>query len=190
MTPFEYIFGFTSIIIALAVTHLIVGIVALVRAGDRVRYSFVHALWVFAIFAIIIGNWAGGWSERDVTEWPAWSVLFKIVIPILEYAVCVFITPTAAEEGPIDLVAFHQREHRRYLGVTLVFAIVVQIYNFVAGGTPLLSEWLRDSVLTLSAIGALLLALFVSARWAQWAAAVVTAGLSLYFVTAATSLSG
>jgi len=189
MTPFEYIFGFTSIIIALAVTHLIVGIVELVRAGDRVKYSFVHALWVFAIFAIVIGNWAGGWNERGVTEWPAWSVLFKITVPILQYAVCAFITPAVPDEGPIDLVAFHQRERRRYLGVFLVFGIVVQAYNIAGGGADLIADWLRDSVLTFSAMGAVLLALFVSARWAQWAAALVSAAVALYYVTAATSLS-
>lgn len=152
MTPFEYVFGFTSIIIALSVTHLVVGVVALV---------------MFTIFAATIGNWAVGWSSRAVTDWPAWSVLFKIAVPILQYTVCAFITPAVPDEGAIDLVAFHERERRRYLGVMLVFAVVVQLYNIAAGGAALLSEWLRDSALTLALIGAILLGFFVSARWAQ-----------------------
>lgn len=190
MTPFEYIFGFTSIVIALAVTHMVVGIVALVRAGDRVKYSAIHALWMFTIFGGVVGNWAVGWTAREVTDWPNWSVQLKIAMPILQYAVCAFITPDVPHDGPIDLVAFHERERRRYLGVMLVFAVVTQLYNMAAGGAALLSDWLRDSAVTLTFIGAILLGLLVSARWAQWTAALVGAALAVYFVSVATTLSG
>ncbi|MXO75788.1 hypothetical protein GRI40_11225 [Altererythrobacter aerius] len=58
MTLFESIFAFISIVISLALTHLIAGVVRLVRLAERNRISLIHGCWLWLAFVLVIGNWA------------------------------------------------------------------------------------------------------------------------------------
>ncbi|MBI3438656.1 MAG: hypothetical protein HY054_08425 [Proteobacteria bacterium] len=57
MTSFDYVMALVSIVTSLALTHLIAGAVSL-RNARSVRFSFVHALWMWSAFATTVGNWA------------------------------------------------------------------------------------------------------------------------------------
>jgi hypothetical protein len=70
MTSFEFVLAFTSVISALGIGHLLYGAVHMLRRAARVRFSLVHALWMWVAFASTMGNWASDWALRSLDEWP------------------------------------------------------------------------------------------------------------------------
>ena len=181
MTSFELVFVLITIVTSLAVTHILTGFVSVLRNAKRVRFSAVHTLWAWSAFILTIGNWASFWGLRSLTSWPAWTVLMSVAIMIVQYVFCSFVTPETLAEGKIDLVDFHQREHRRYaLAAGVLFGLSL-ILNFALGGAHFYVEWWRDSVFSFVALVLALMAFFVSARWAQVFSAATLAALGTYY---------
>jgi len=188
MSIFEFVLALTSVISGLAIAHLLTGVVGLLRNAKRVRFSLVHALWIWSAFATTIGNWAADWELRSLNDWPAWTLLLLIASKIAQYVFCAFVTPEVPAEGEIDLRAFHERERTGYLSAVVGFCAIALIFNISFGGAFYYAQWLRDSAITIIALAATLTALFIRARWVQLAAALVFAGLAGYFLLAVSHL--
>src|SRR6185436_17619581 len=100
---FEFVLALTSVISGLALAHMLTGVVGLLRNAKRVKFSLVHALWLWSAFATTIGNWAADWELRTLSYWPAWTLLMIIVSKVAQYTYCVFVTPDVPADGAIDL---------------------------------------------------------------------------------------
>jgi hypothetical protein len=190
MSLFEFVLAFSSVISALGLGHLLAGAVHILRRRALVRFSLTHALWMWSILAMTMGNWAADWSLRSLTEWPAWTVLLLIVSKIAQYVLCVFVTPEfGVDDEKIDLVAFHEREGGNYLLAIAVFCLIALAFNFAFGGADFYGQWLRDSVISIAALGLVLVAIFIKVRWVQVGASAAFAGLSTYFLIATSALA-
>jgi hypothetical protein len=182
MSPFELVFGLMSIITSLALTHLLAGFVSLLRNAQRVRFSALHALWAWSAFASTIGNWASYWGLHTLTSWPAWTVLLTVVITVCQYVFCVFVTPDLPVEGEIDLLAFHQGEHRRYILASVALSGLALVFALALGGAHFYAASWRDTTFSVLLIALGLLAVFISARWAQMVSAITVAALCTYYM--------
>ena len=182
MTAFEFVFALISIITSLALTHLLSGFVRVLRYAGRVRFSAVHLLWAWAAFTVTIGDWASYWGFHALTSWPAWTVLFTVALMIVQYVFCSFVTPEVPEEGEIDLVAFHQREHRRYTLAAIALFALAMVFDLVLGGSNFYAAWWRDSALSLLGAALGLLTLISGAYWVQLSAAALLAAICTYFM--------
>lgn len=187
MSLFEFVLAFSSVISALGLGHLLAGAVHILRRRALVRFSLTHALWMWSILALTLANWAADWSLRSLTEWPAWSILWLITSKVAQYVLCVFVTPEFGASGEkIDLVAFHEREGGNYLWAMVAFGFVALLFNIAFSG--FYGSWLRDSIVTIVALGFTLIAIFIKARWAQVGAAACFAALATYFLIASSTL--
>lgn len=187
MSLFEFVLAFSSVISALGLSHLLAGAVHILRRRKHVRFSLTHALWMWSILAMTMGNWAADWQLRSLADWPAWTVLWLITSKIAQYVLCVFVTPEFnSNEEAIDLVAFHQREGGNYLWAMIAFCAIALLFNIAFSG--FLGSWLRDSVITLFAATVTFVAIFIKARWVQVGAAVAFAAFATYFLIAASTL--
>jgi hypothetical protein len=182
MSAFEVVFILVTIITSLALTHLLTGFVSVLRNAERVRFSVKHALWAWIAFTLLIGNWASYWSMRWVTSWPAWAVLLILTNFIIQYVFCSLVTPETPAAGKIDLVEFHQREHRRYILALIVLLVASLILNFALGGAHFYAGWWRDSVLSIAALILALLAFSAGPRWVQIGSAGALAALGTYYM--------
>lgn len=187
MSLFEFVLAFSSVISALGLSHLLAGAVHILRRRKHVRFSLTHALWMWSILAMTMGNWAADWQLRSLTEWPAWTVLWLITSKVAQYVLCVFVTPDfTPNEETIDLVAFHEREGGNYLWAMIAFCAVALLFNITFSG--FYGSWLRDSIITITASALTFLAIFVKARWVHIGVAAAFAGLATYFLIAASTL--
>ena len=182
MSAFELVFGLMSIITSLALTHLLSGFVGLLRNVERVRFSTPHALWAWAAFASTIGNWASYWGLRTLTAWPAWAVLLTVATTIFQYVFCALVTPETPAEGEIDLVAFHQREHRRYILASVGLFGLSVVFGLAFGGASYYADWWRDTVFSVAGVALGLVALLVRARWTQIVSAAAIAAVATYYM--------
>ena len=180
MNEFEFVFGFVTIISSLALTHLAASFVGLIRNFRQLRFSLLHAAFMWVAFATTVGNWGAFWGLQGIPAWPAWLVLLTIAAALSQYVFCALVSPPVGE-GKFDLVAWDERSRTLYIAPLLVL-ITLSIFQNV-GFRQYYADWLRDLVLSLIFGGFALLALN-SNRFMRTLAATAMVFLTTYFMIA------
>jgi hypothetical protein len=96
MSAFEFVFGLLSVVASLALTHVVSGVVQMLRSGCRP--SLFLSLWIWTAFATTVGNWGGSWRMHSSDAFPGWLILGWLAIVIGQYAFCALVVP-ASESG-------------------------------------------------------------------------------------------
>lgn len=107
---FNYAMVLASIIIGLALTHLMQGLVGLVTA--KVRIWWVHLVWVAFMLLTTVAWW---WWEYSLRQLPAWT--FQIYVFVLLYAFCLYVASALLfprEMGSRFSYAEYFLSHRRW----------------------------------------------------------------------------
>jgi len=182
MTAFEIVFALLTMITSLALAHLLNGFAIILRNASRVRFSALHALWSWIAIALLIGNWASYWEMRLVSSWPAWAVLLIVANFTIQYIFCALVTPETPEVGTLDLEAFHEHAHRRYILALIALLLASLVLNFALGGSQFYQSWWRDSLLTISVLLLSIAAFFINVRWVQLGSATLIAAISTYYM--------
>ncbi|MGD9980459.1 MAG: hypothetical protein AB7H66_00870 [Hyphomonadaceae bacterium] len=187
MTTFEFVFALISIITSLAVTHLVSGLIAIVRRGRGVRFSLRHALWSWTAFALVVANWAAFWDSRDI-DWPPRMVLIWLAQMIALYAFSSLTVPEVERGEDVDLVAFHESDGKRYIFAHLIFAAVI-IAGFAMSLTSFAS-WLAASGFAWFDLALTAAALVARPIWLQQLIALMLAALASFFMLTRLSVLG
>jgi hypothetical protein len=121
-----------SIVISLAVAHLLGGIGRIMRA-PQVKFSILQGAWV----AFLLVECVNFWVSSALTHLP--SVTYPQVLRAFFssaglYLACWMILPDETPKEPIDLGAFFDANRRKFLGVLV-------IYNAMIGINMMNSPW-------------------------------------------------
>jgi hypothetical protein len=162
---FTYVSAFLSIVVALALTHLLGGIAAILRDGVA-RHSPVYYTWVAILVFSCVDFWFSLWGLRTTTAWPLPFVLFLLFSSTLLYLSCHLVVPGESAPAPFDARAFHDRHRRRYIGAFFLYMLSGTVANLMIAGFA--------GALAMNAVTLVLLAL---AWWRREAA--VQAGVAL-----------
>ncbi len=82
-----------GIILSLSIAHLLKGSVKFVQHPDRAKPYWVHMLWVFYIFLLLIHFWWWEASLSRVKEWYFPEYFFVISYIILFFVICALLFP-------------------------------------------------------------------------------------------------
>lgn len=135
MTHFEYIAVAISIILGLGIIQLLSN---LDQVLARSRRYWLHSLWVFFIFWIVVQNWWAFWDMRVVT-WNLGYFSIWVTFVSLIYLLTVALTKTESLEASWKTVYF-SRTHR-FFGL-FGFAVVLAILNtWIVLDAPLLHPY-------------------------------------------------
>lgn len=63
MNTFEYVSVILSVVVSLAFTHLLAGVVRLIHARG-VKFSFVHAGWIALLVFWCVDYWFSVWQHK------------------------------------------------------------------------------------------------------------------------------
>lgn len=182
MSVFEYVNILISILFSIVFAHMLQSIAELVKAGDRVRFSWLHATWMSSVFVCVLANWISVWALRDLPRWTNGYLLFLTVAIFIQYIAAALISPSVAAEGPVDLNVFHRIQGPRYLaafgllnGISIPLNVVTaHLFGVTGWGWQNLAQG-PAALLTFGAI-------FVrSPRW-QWLPAVAVLALSCFYL--------
>lgn len=182
MSAFEFVFTLLSVVASLAITHLVSGIVGMVRTASRP--SWFLGVWLWIAFATTVGNWgATWWTMGAQTTFPAWQVLLVLATMIGQYAFCALIAPSsdlAAEAPPGEA---RQRERAQYVGAYMGLIGLALIANV---GMSLSRQDLAGAGagagLCLVQIGLAAVALRGRWAWARMIASLCIAALSTFWM--------
>ena len=124
-----------SIIISLALAHLLSGIAHIIENGAK-RFSLLLAQWIAWCFFLCVDYWFTIWHARDNTAWTFGYVSLLLLQAALIYIVARLVVPAPRNDEPIDLSDFFDRHRRKFMGAIATLAIVNEGTNLTlqAGG--------------------------------------------------------
>ena len=97
MQMFEYIIVLISIVIGLALTHLMQGIAGLIQHPDRSRIWWVHLVWVGYMFLNSIFWWWYEFRLQRIELWTFSLYAFVVFYAFYIYLICALLFPRDLE---------------------------------------------------------------------------------------------
>lgn len=147
---FTYVSAFLSIVVALAMTHLLGGVAAIIR-GKVARYSLVYFAWIGLLLFGCVDFWFSLWGLHAQVEWPLPFVMFLLLAATLLYLTCHLIVPDDPGEGGFDLVAFVDGHRRRYIAALFLYILCGTVANLLIAGFAD-AVWINGATLVLLAV--------------------------------------
>ncbi len=93
MQMFEYVIVLISIVIGLALTHLMYGIAELIQNPRRTRLWWVHLVWIAYMFLSIVSWWWWEFRFQHIRTWSFAIYLFVIFYAFYLYLICAVLFP-------------------------------------------------------------------------------------------------
>lgn len=137
MDTFGYVSVIFSVVIGLGLSHVLTGVVELFKVRRRVKFYWVHLLWVALIFVGHIFLWWTMWNLRLLRDWNFFSFLLLLLPPVLLYVAAAFLIPKVETEDSIDLREYFYENHSAFFGVNAAFTALMGAENWLLTGHPL-----------------------------------------------------
>jgi hypothetical protein len=167
VSAFEHVILLLSFVYALALTHLLSGIAYLVRAGRRVRFSWFQAGWMLNALLTIVANWIGFWDLRNVPTWGVGAILFWLAMAIANYLQAALVCPEVPPHGPVDLIAFHAEQGRRYIAAFVASVMFALFANLVFGSAYSVAAWTEQNLVVIPMLLVSVAAMIFPMRYVQ-----------------------
>jgi len=127
VSAFEYLSVFISIILGLAVVHLLGGVSLIIDQRVRARLDAIHLLWVMNMFTLITWVWWGNWQLNDVVAFSAVHYVAMVLFSVVVYLMCGLLFPVRGKEVEDFYEQFEMNRSRFfYLGLALAIAAVLK----------------------------------------------------------------
>jgi hypothetical protein len=143
----------------------------MIRAGKRLRFSWLNAGWMLNVLLAIVAWWLSLWDLRAETAWPMLTVLVLFVVACLLYVLARMVSAPIPAEGPVDLQLYHSEEGRKYAGLFAAECALTIGTVFLYGATA--QNWFATNWATLPSMAASLGAAGTNNRWVHSAALLV-----------------
>jgi hypothetical protein len=181
MAAYDHVILLLSFVFALALTHLLSRIAALIVSRERVRFSGLLTLAMLNAVALVYTNWLQLWDIRGMRQWDLFSITALFAFAVTIYFVCALAAPEFSAEGEIDMEAFYWRNRRPFYTLLLLCMTLAIVSNFAFLQTPNTALFFQENAATLPFFVPCVLALAVPARWAQWLAGIGLLALTSTF---------
>lgn len=127
MSAFEYLSVFVSIILGLAVVHLLGGVSLILDQRVTARLYWVHLIWVLNMFSLITWVWWGNWQLNDIEAFSPVHYLAMVLFSVTLYLMCGLLFPVKGKEVEDFHEQFEMNRSRFfYLGQALVVAAALK----------------------------------------------------------------
>jgi len=177
MGSFDFVLILLSFVYALALGHLLQRVGGLLVARERVRFSGLLTLAIVNAVAQVYIDWLAIWEFRAVGAWDLYTITLFFVSSIVLFLMCAAVAPEAPADQSIDMEAFYEKNHRLFYGLYVLLLATFLAMTLV---TPDRDLALQQALGNVPYFLISFLAIFVSARWAQW-----LAGIALLVLSAA-----
>lgn len=134
MDAFSYVSVIFSVVIGLGLSHLLSGITELVKARRKVRFYWVHALWLALTFLGHIFLWWTMWNLRLLRNWNFFSFLLILAAPVLLYVAASFMIPKVEPDSRIDLREYFYQNRSPFFIVNATFTALMGVENWLLTG--------------------------------------------------------
>ena len=109
MDAFEYIAVMVTVVLALAVSHILTSVATMVANPERVRPYWVHSLWAVLLLGLILQAWLVLWSLREQSEWPVSQIVMMLLSASLIFVAARVLEPELPRGECVDLRSHYFR---------------------------------------------------------------------------------
>jgi len=176
MQMFEYVIVLISIVIGLALTHLMQGVAGLIQYPSRERVWWVHLVWVAYMFLSVIFWWWWEFHLQDIKTWTFSIYLFVVCYAFYLYLICAVLFPRdlTGYEGYKD---YFLARRAWFFGLLIGFAVIDIVDTWIKG--PAYFASLGPIALTFNAVLILCSVIGIVAR-RGWVQATIAVGQLVY----------
>ena len=147
MDMFEYVMVLVSIIVGLALTHLLQGLVEIAQRPRRMKIASIHLVWVIYMVVTVAFWW---WFQFKLQLLPVWT--FQAYLFVLSYAVILYILSTLlfpkVLDPDLDLDAFFYDRRGWFFGFSTLNLVVDLVDSRLKGAENFASLGLEYVVVT------------------------------------------
>lgn len=136
MDAFGYVSVIFSVVIGLGLSHLLTGLTELVKARERVRFYWVHLVWVALTFVGHVFLWWTMWNLRQLRVWNFFSFLFLLLAPVIMFVAAAFLMPKVEPGARLDLREYFYENRTAFFGANAAFVALMSAVNWVVAGRP------------------------------------------------------
>ena len=180
---FEHVTILLSFVFAIAITHLLTSATELVWARNRVRVSWIQALWMFNALLALLVNWIGMWYLNVRPNWDVAEITINFVAALIQYFTCSLISIRPEGEGVIDMPAFYERQRPFIFGAFLALVTTNMFQNWWDRNLlPHTDSWFYADLTVVPIAVAIAFAGWARPIWLQWVAGIVVTGMLGYFL--------
>ena len=123
MEFFNYVMVLASVIIGLAVTHLLQGVAKLIQHPERQNLYWIHLLWVALMFLNTLFLWWWEYQLANIHHWTFELYVFVLSFAVVLYLICAVLMPN--ELGSYHSWRAYYFSRRRWLfGLLLLFSLM------------------------------------------------------------------
>jgi hypothetical protein len=133
MTAFEYVSILLSIVVSLALAHLLHGVALIIKAGVS-RGSAIVVGWNAYAAVLCVDYWFSAWSVRNEPVWTLGFVAFLLLLGSMLYLTCHVVMPDVEPGRPVDMVEFRDSRPRRYLSAFFAYQAAGALANLALPG--------------------------------------------------------
>jgi hypothetical protein len=127
VSAFEYLSVFISIILGLAVVHLLGGVSLILDQRVQARLDRVHLLWVINMFTLITWVWWGNWQLEGIEVFSPVHYVAMVLFSVVVYLMCGLLFPVRGKEVEDFREQFEMNRSRFfYLGLALAVAAALK----------------------------------------------------------------
>ncbi|MGD2123170.1 MAG: hypothetical protein PVJ76_15570 [Gemmatimonadota bacterium] len=126
MTTFEYLAVLISVIVGLAMTHILSGVARLLVQRTRYKNDWIHLVWTIWAFAYLAYFWWFSFWFGTVQEWTPVLFSFLVLHSVILFIICSVLMPTDLPEDK-DFTRYFFSQKRLFFGLLIASQVVLWI---------------------------------------------------------------
>ncbi|MGN8067832.1 hypothetical protein [Mucilaginibacter sp. SG564] len=139
MDIFSHIKSAIGIILGLSITHLLRGAAKQIQHPGRSKPYWVHSLWSFYLFILLLHFWWWEYNLHDIKHWLFAEYLFVIIYIVVYYSVCALLYPDDLNDYKDYEDYFYSR--RKWIFGILGFSYLLDIIDTLIKGNTYLHHY-------------------------------------------------
>ena len=141
MSPFEFVTIFCSIIVGLALSHILRAVSDLYEIRERVKMYWLNSLWVGTVTMWSIYTWWGLWElSINLNEWNYAQYWLMVTNLASIYFFTTLVLPKATDEGIINLEKHYYSVRKAFFSVVAFSLFTSSIVNYSLFGENLIGS--------------------------------------------------
>jgi hypothetical protein len=129
ISPFEYVTILVSIILGLGITKILSSLAELLYDFRRVRFFWVHSIWVVLILYIHVQEWFILYELKDYPSWKLPVFLFILLYPITLFLAANMLFPVIDKNQNVDLKIFFCSNYKPLYFLFLICILLSLTFN-------------------------------------------------------------
>lgn len=139
MDFFNHIKTVISIILGLSIGCLLNGTVKFVQHPGRTKPYWVHLLWVFYLFLLMIHFWWWEYNLREVRLWTFTEYIFIVMYIILYFTLCQLLYPADVKDYG-DNYKNYFLSRKKWFFILLIVVFFIDIFDTLIKGPEYLEK--------------------------------------------------